>query len=200
MNQSLSLQQNPNRVKVVGLDPSLRNWGVSIGSLDLDVGIESLQIHDLYVIQPTLPKGKIRQNSLDILSASQLYFGAQEHIQDAFAVFAEVPVGSQSARAMVSYGVCVGVLGALKNEGIPLIELSPNQIKKVVGIKDASKSEMILWASGAHPEAPWPTINRLGQAKIVEGKAEHMADATAAIYAGVASQEFQELIRLHKVR
>lgn len=192
---SLNNLQMTNRVKVVGLDPSLRNWGVSIGSLDLNVGIDSLKIHEVHVIQPELPTGKVRQNTLDILSASQLYFGAHNHIQDAFAVFVEVPVGSQSARAMVSYGVCVGVLGALKSEGIPIIELTPNQIKKVVGAKDTSKSEMIAWATGLHPEAPWPTTKRLGETKIVEGKAEHMADATAAIYAGIASQEFQALIR-----
>lgn len=185
----------PNQVKVVGFDPSLRNWGVSIGSLDLDIGIESLKILDLNVIQPELPKDKIRQNTLDILSASQLYFGALNHIKDAYAVFVEVPIGSQSARAMVSYGVCVGVLGALKSEKIPIIELTPNQIKKVVGAKDTSKSEMISWATGLHPEAPWPTFKRLGETKIIESKAEHMADATAAIYAGVLSQEFQTLIR-----
>lgn len=185
----------PNRVKVVGLDPSLRNWGVSIGSLDPLVGIDSLRIHELHVIQPDLPIGKIRQNTLDILSASHLYFQSHKFIEGAFAVFAEVPIGSQSSRAMASYGVCVGVLGALKSEGIPLIELTPAQIKKVVGPIQTNKSEMIAWASGKHPEAPWPTIKRLGQTKIVEGKAEHMADATAAIYAGIASQEFQQLIR-----
>lgn len=183
------------RVKVVGLDPSLRNWGISVGSLNLSKGIDSLEIHDLQVIRPVLPTNKVRQNTLDILTASQLYYGAHKYIQGAYAVFVEVPIGSQSARAMVSYGVCVGVLGALKAEGIPIIELTPNQIKKVVGAKDTSKSEMIEWAYGLHPEAPWPTTTRLGETKIVEGKAEHMADATAAIYAGIASQEFQSLLR-----
>lgn len=192
---SLNNLQMNSRVKVVGLDPSLRNWGISVGSINLSKGIDSLEIQDLQVIRPVLPTGKVRQNTLDILSASQLYYGAHKYIQGAYAVFVEVPVGSQSARAMVSYGICIGVLGALKSEGIPIIELTPNQIKKVVGAKDTSKSEMIEWAYGLHPEAPWPTVTRLGETKIVEGKAEHMADATAAIYAGVASHEFQSLLR-----
>lgn len=181
--------------KVVGFDPSLRNWGISKGILSPD----GLQIQEVDLINPALSTGKqVRQNSLDLESAKQLCAGALAAAKDADAIFVEVPVGSQSARAMASYGICVGILGALRATGIPFFEVSPNEVKlSTVGKKTATKQEMIEWAMNAHPEANWPTYNRLGKLQVSEAKAEHMADATAAIYAGIATNEFQQLLRLH---
>ena len=181
--------------KVVGFDPSLRNWGISKGILSPD----GLQIHEVDLINPALSTGKqVRQNSLDLESAKQLCAGALAAAEDADAIFVEVPVGSQSARAMASYGICVGILGALRATGIPFFEVTPNEVKlTTVGKKTATKQEMIEWAMNAHPEANWPTYNRLGKLQVSEAKAEHMADATAAIYAGIATNEFQQLLRFH---
>lgn len=184
-----------NAFKVVGFDPSLLNWGISKGTLSPD----GLQIHHVDLVNPELPKGKqVRQNSLDLESAKQLCAAALAAAEGADAIFVEVPVGSQSARAMASYGICVGILGALRATGIPFFEVSPNEVKlSTVGKKTATKQEMIEWAMNTHPEANWPTYNRLGKLHISESKAEHMADATAAIYAGIATNEFQQLLRLH---
>lgn len=181
--------------KVVGFDPSLRNWGISKGTLSPD----GLQIHEVDLINPALSTGKqVRQNSLDLESAKQLCAGALAAAAGADAIFVEVPVGSQSARAMASYGICVGILGALRATGIPFFEVTPNEVKlTTVGKKTATKQEMIEWAMNAHPEANWPTYNRLGKLQVSEAKAEHMADATAAIYAGIATNEFQQLLRFH---
>lgn len=181
--------------KVVGFDPSLRNWGISKGTLSPD----GLQIHEVDLINPALSTGKqVRQNSLDLESAKQLCAGALAAAEGADAIFVEVPVGSQSARAMASYGICVGILGALRATGIPFFEVTPNEVKlTTVGKKTATKQEMIEWAMNAHPEANWPTYNRLGKLQVSEAKAEHMADATAAIYAGIATNEFQQLLRFH---
>lgn len=181
--------------KVVGFDPSLRNWGISKGTLSPD----GLQIHEVDLINPALSTGKqVRQNSLDLESAKQLCAGALAAAAGADAIFVEVPVGSQSARAMASYGICVGILGALRATGIPFFEVTPNEVKlTTVGKKTATKQEMIEWAMNAHPEANWPTYNRLGKLQFSEAKAEHMADATAAIYAGIATNEFQQLLRFH---
>lgn len=184
-----------NSFKVVGFDPSLRNWGISKGTLSPD----GLQIHYVDLVNPELSKGKqVRQNSLDLESAKQLCAAALAAAEGADAIFVEVPVGSQSARAMASYGICVGILGALRATGIPFFEVSPNEVKiSTVGKKTATKQEMIEWAMNTHPEANWPTYNRLGKLQVSEAKAEHMADATAAIYAGIATNEFQQLLRLH---
>lgn len=185
-------------LNVVGFDPSLNNWGLSRGVFKLSEGIDSLKIERLSVIQPEIPTGKqVRQNSKDIEAAAQLTQGAFEFAKGADAIFVEVPVGSQSARAMASYGICVGVLGALRISGIPFFEVTPTEVKLAsFGTKTATKEQMIQWATKKHPEAPWPTYKRAGEVLVSESKAEHMADATAAIYAGVKSQPFQQLIRL----
>lgn len=187
----------PSRViKVVGQDPSLRNWGLAIGTYCLET--KQLQIDKLQVTCPVLPKGKqVRQNSNDLESGLQLYRGAVAAAEGAHAVFVEVPVGSQSARAMASYGICVGVLGALRANGIPFFEVTPTEVKMAtVGNKTASKLDMIQWATSKHPEANWPTYKRGSNNLISEAQAEHQADAIAAIYAGLACNAFQQMLPL----
>lgn len=181
-------------IKVVGQDPSLRNWGLAVGTYGLDTG--KLTIEHLGLTNPELSKGKqVRQNSLDLESGYQLYRGAVTAAEGAHAIFVEVPVGSQSARAMASYGVCVGVLGALRANGIPFFEVTPTEVKLAsVGNKTASKQDMIRWAMASHPEANWPTYTQNGTMLVSEAKAEHMADAIAAIYAGLSSNAFKQVV------
>jgi Holliday junction resolvasome RuvABC endonuclease subunit len=187
---------NPRLLKVIGQDPSLRNWGLAIGHYDVQA--KKLTIDRIDLTNPDLPKGKqVRQNSSDLESAFQLYKGAADASIGAHAVFVEVPVGSQSARAMASYGVCVGVLGALRANGIPFFEVTPTEVKLAsVGNKTATKQEMIKWAMAAHPEANWPTYKQNGEVMVSEAKAEHMADAIAAIYAGLACNSFKQMLPL----
>ena len=181
-------------IRVVGQDPSLRNWGLAIGTYELETG--RLEITRLGLTNPVLPTGKqTRQNSQDLESAFQLYKAAMAAAEGAHAVFVEVPVGSQSARAMASYGVCVGVLGALRATGVPFFEVTPTEVKLAgPGVKTATKQEMIAWATAKHPEANWPKYSQSGRTLISEAKAEHQADAIAAIYAGLASQPFQQML------
>ena len=182
--------------RVIGLDPSLRNWGIAEGIL-IPAAISSLTIHKLSVICPDLPTGKqVRQNSKDIEAAQQLCKGVLSAVEGAQAVFVEVPVGSQSARAMASYGVCVGILGALRATGIPFFEVTPTEVKLAsFGTKTATKQEMIQWARRLHPEANWPTYKQGNKILVSETKAEHMADAVGAIYAGISSNPFQQMLR-----
>lgn len=184
-------------LKVVGFDPSLRNWGIAIGEF-FPKDNNKLIVNFLDIVQPDLPTGKqIRQNSLDLMTAQLLTDGIIQHLKDVDAVFVEVPVGSQSARAMASYGVCVGILGALRSFGIPFFELTPEEVKKAsVGNKNATKAQMIEWAVRNHPQANWPTYKEHGKSIISASKAEHMADAIAAIQAGITCQQFQQLLSL----
>lgn len=176
------------------MDPSLRNWGLAVGHYNLDT--KELTIKGLGLTNPVISTGKqVRQNSLDLESALQLYQGAVATARDAHAVFVEVPVGSQSARSMASYGICVGVLGALRAENIPFFEVTPIEVKLAsAGSKTATKEQMIQWATKKHPEANWPTYKEKGAVLISEAKAEHMADAVATIYAGIACKTFQQLL------
>lgn len=192
--QPLMSQSNTETIRVVGQDPSLRNWGLAIGTFNVETHKLTIELLDL--TSPTLPTGKqVRQNSQDLESAFQLYKGAIAAAKGAHAVFVEVPVGSQSARAMASYGVCVGVLGALRANGIPFFEVTPNEVKLAgPGLKTATKQDMIKWAMAAHPEANWPIYTQKGVNIVSEAKAEHMADAVAAIYAGIACNAFQQML------
>lgn len=174
-------------IKIVGLDPSLRNWGIAIGTYDLET--KEVKISAVNTSCPVLPDTKqTRVNSLDLESARQHFNEIFADCRDAQAVFVEVPVGSQSARAMASYGICVGILGALKGMGIPFFEVTPTEVKMIsVGNKKATKAEMIKWAKGKNPEAPWASS---------AAKAEHQADALGAIYAGLNLTLFQQTVKL----
>ena len=192
-------QQFNKALKVVGFDPSLRNWGIAVGYLYLQDN-NRLEIKTLDIVQPELPKGKqVRQNSLDVETARLLAEGAVKYLKDVDAVFVEVPIGSQSARAMASYGICVGILGTIRAMGIPFFEVSPEEVKRAsVGIKTATKAQMIQWAVENYPNANWPTCKSKGVTQIVAGKAEHMADAIATIRAGIICQPFQQLLSILK--
>lgn len=185
------------KLKVVGFDPSLRNWGVANGTFCTIT--KRIQIESMDVIQPVLPSGKqTRQNSKDLAAAVQLTHGAVEASRGAHAIFVEVPVGSQSARAMAGYAICVGVLGALRAGGIQYFEVTPTEVKVVAtGRATATKKEMIEWAKAANPEIVYPTYIKQGRVEIVEGKAEHMADAVGAIHAGVKTDPFLQLMQIH---
>lgn len=182
------------QLNVVGFDPSLRNWGWATGTYCCES--KSLDISNLGTVSPVITKSKdVRQNSKDLEAAYQLMTVISDVVVDAQAVFIEVPIGSQSARAMASYGICVGLLGALRQKGIPFFEVTPTEVKlAAVGNKNASKVQMIDWALEKHPEAPWPMYKNKGKKQVVQGKAEHMADAIGAIRAGTQSQLFQQLL------
>lgn len=187
------------RIPVCGFDPSLKNWGIAEAILDLDSGI--LDTPSLSVVQPRDEKDskkRVRKNSLDLERAEQLADGVYAAAERAKVIFVEVPVGSQSARAMASYGICLGILGSLRAKGMEIIEVSPDENKRIfTGSKTASKDLMIQTAVSEYPDANWPRIGTSGA--IIASKAEHMADAVAAIHAGVQTPMFQNLMRILKV-
>jgi Holliday junction resolvasome RuvABC endonuclease subunit len=181
-------------ISVCGFDPSLNNWGLAKGYFDTET--MKLSITELDLINPEFSSSKtVRQNSKDMERARQLAFKAASAVGDVQAVFVEVPVGSQSARAMASYGICVGVLGALRAQDIPFFEVTPTEVKMAtVGKKTASKAEIIERAVAMHPKANWPTITRNGETSVVASKAEHMADAIGAIEAGIHTEQFRAVL------
>ena len=183
------------QLPVLGLDPSLRNWGIAEGLLDLNTGeLSSLNL-TLVETKKDDTKG-VRQNSKDMVTAEELAAIVYPLARKAKVVFAEVPVGSQSAAAMKSYGVCVGILGTLRALGIQIIEVSPDEVKiSLTGDKNATKKQMIQAAVGWYPTANFPRERGKATGRIVD-KAEHVADAIAAIHAGVRTPLFQNLIRL----
>lgn len=182
-------------LKVVGFDPSMRNWGIAHGHFNVvtrDIKIDTVSV---CTTEPSKDK-TVRKNSTDLDCAETLTKGVIEAIRGAQAVFIEVPVGSQSAMAMKGYGICLGILGAMRAAGKPFFLVTPDEVKQVTRIKNASKQQMIDWAIAQHPTVSWPTQTKKGVTSIVVSSAEHMADAVAAIHAGVNSQPFKQLLAL----
>jgi hypothetical protein len=180
-------------INVLGMDPSLKNWGLAEASLCLETGV--LASPTLSLVQPMDLAGKqVRVNSNDLHRAEQLAGPVIAAARKAKAIFVEVPVGSQSARAMASYGICVGILGAVRALGISIIEVTASESKLLLaGDKNATKRQMIDRGYELYPDANWPW-----HAGKIPDKAEHLADAIAAIHSGVRTPMFQQLMRLFK--
>jgi Holliday junction resolvasome RuvABC endonuclease subunit len=179
------------QIPVLGMDPSLRNWGLASGMLDISNG--NFVLNRLDLVQPQDIKSKqVRVNSNDLWLSEQLMRGIMPHALRAKAIFVEVPVGSQNARSMASYGICVALLGALRAKEIQLIEVTATEVKvAMTGKKDATKEQMIAAATHAYRGATWP----MHQGKYA-AKCEHLADALGAIHAGVRTPVFKNLMQL----
>lgn len=185
-------------IPIVGFDPSFRHWGLAKGTYCLST--DQLTLTGIDVIEPVITtKKQVRVNSKDLESAAQLTKRALEFTQGAKATFVEIPGGSQSASGAKGYGVCIGILGAFRVGGIPFYEITPTEVKlAATNNPNASKTDMLDWAVNTYPDLAWPRYKKNGETLINKGKAEHMADAIATIHAGIASQEFQQFVRLLK--
>jgi hypothetical protein len=115
-------------------------------------------------------------------------------------VFVEVPVGSQSAYGMKSYGIVCGVLGAMRHAGIEIIQVDALAVKEsLTGNQNATKKQMIAAAVSEYPHVEWPRQEKNGatwKKGDLMNEAEHCADAIATIHAGVQTPSFQTLMRL----
>lgn len=178
-------------LKVLGLDPSMNNWGIAAGTYN--TATHELSIKHVNVIKSIKDERKgVRQNSKDLEVSKRIMEGLKPYLAERPVIFVEVPVGSQSARAMASYGICVGILGAVRAHGTPFHEVTPTEVKlAATGDKNATKAQMIDYGLREHPEANWP---RKSNGEVVAGSAEHMADACAAIDAGLRGNEFKQLL------
>jgi Holliday junction resolvasome RuvABC endonuclease subunit len=187
------------KIPVLGMDPSMRNWGLAKGMLDLDSGV--LDLLQISIVKGEDLEGKqIRKNSSDVHLATELCRGVLPLAQWASVVFVEVPVGSQSAYGMKSYGIVCGVLGAMRHAGIEIIQVDALDVKEcLTGNKNATKKQMIEAAVTEYPHVDWPRQEKNG-AKFKKGdlkkESEHCADAIATIHAGVQTPAFQTLMRL----
>ena len=180
-------------MRVAGLDPSLSNFGMVKGSLGFNQGFPVFDLEELLLQESKSDKANakvVRKNSDDINRARSLHDAMQGFIQDVDLVIVEVPVGSQSARAMASYGICVGLLSSISQ---PLIQVTPSEVKLVaVGSKTASKAQMIDWATNLYPNANWLKHKQKGE-WVLGNKNEHLADALAAVHAGLATETFKQM-------
>lgn len=185
------MEHGKNVIRVLGVDPALRNFGFAVATVDIDEN-KILDVQELELIKTEDDAGKkVRRNSDDLRRARQHVkaMWRQSDPKNVSIAFVEVPVGSQSARAMASYGVCIGVLASCR---CGMIEVTPTEVKvNAVGTKTATKEEMIEWAHGNWPDAPWLTRMSAGN-KVLKNENEHLADAIGAINAGLQTQQWEQ--------
>lgn len=189
------------KIRVAGFDPSLQNWGIVIADVDISNDNFNFEVVRMELSQPKdeAKKAKtVRKNSDDLRRAKLLRASFKKACDEAAFAFVEVPVGSQSARAMASYGICIGILSSCD---IPMIQLTPTEVKvAATNIKTATKEEMIDAMRVEHPEAAWLTYKRNGE-HVLKSDNEHLADAMAAIKAGLLTEEFRiaaAMLRAHR--
>ena len=183
------------QIKVCGMDPSMTNWGLAYALLDVETG-QVLDLEFILVEPNKIIHKQVRQNSVDLNVAEQLSKIIMNAADISRFIFVEVPVGSQSARSMCSYGMCVGILGALKNNSDHLIEVTATEVKlALTGNKNATKAEMINAALKLYPSADFPRLK--GR---VLAKSEHLADALGAILAGIKTPMFQSILKAYQTK
>lgn len=182
-------------IKILGLDPALRNTGVAIGEYSLETGKLEITHLDIIRTEKTADGIVVRQTSDDLKCAKLIVQGIREAIQahrPAF-VASEISSFSQSARGMFTNGVCCGVLASVQ---LPILEVNALEVKKAAGgAKGSSKEFMIQWAMKNWPSAGWMTRKVKGETKLLAGN-EHLADACGAIAAGILTPQFAQAISI----
>lgn len=173
------------KLKFIGIDPSLSNLGMCKGWVDLDT--LEWEVEELLLCETKPVSSKtVRKSSLDYDRCRELFEAQNEFVKGADFAFVEMPIGSQSANAMKSYGACIMLIATLD---IPVIQVSPSEVKlKATGDKNATKEEMIAWAS-----TKFSRINWLRQGQKILKKNEHLADACGAVNSGLQTDDFKAL-------
>ena len=163
---------------------------------DYSVTTGTLDIKHLEIAQTAKGTDKtVRRSSDDLVRARSIVAEINRVIAlyRPFIAVAEVPVGAQSARAAFSNGLCCGLLAAVP---LPIIEVSPSEVKvAAVGSKTASKEAMIEWAVAKWPEATWMKRKLKGEIVLLNDN-EHLADACAAVNAGILTVQFAQAIAM----
>lgn len=174
-------------MRFIAIDSSLANTGVATGEIN-DEGVPKVTRIELHETKKS--KNKQIRASSDAIERCRTTFKFIQDLIESFkpqVIFVETPSGSQSSNAMKSYGATCMLIGAINP---PPIEITPIEVKvSTVGKKTASKDEMIAWAIAKYPNLEWHR-NPDGSLK---NKNEHLADAIAIAYAGVKTNQFNQL-------
>lgn len=180
------------KIKIAGLDGSLRNFGIAKMLYDTETG--ELSVDDLLLIETAPEKTKKMRASSDTFErAKKIAEAADEFTKDCVITFAEVPFGGKSYDAVLGFGIVIGIYASLT---VTPEEVAPAQTKvAAVGTRTASKEEMIAWAFDLYPDAPWLTVKRKGEI-VPTAKNEHLADGCGVVHAGIKLPSFKQAVQL----
>ena len=186
-----SIKMKP--IKAIAIDAAFANMGLARVEITSKGGVMSVTGQDLVLVSTEREGHKqVRKSSDDLRRAGILVQGIKDFVGDATIAFAEVPSGSQSASAARALGIAVGCLASCP---VPVIEVSPMEVKKLFspdGKRKVPKLEIIAWAMKQWPALPW--LKRAGKPTLAN---EHLADALAIVMAGISTPEFKRMIAIH---
>lgn len=193
-------------IRAIGIDAAFSNMGLARVEIHpttrtiSPIGVWCLELK----LVSTAPESQktVRKSSDGLRRAQELVREMHSFVRDAQFAFVEIPHGgalsAQAARAM---GMAVGIIASCP---IPIIEVSPMEVKVAVSgdRKGAqpSKADMIAWAAARWPDANWLRHTHGGKTfkkGDLQNGNEHLADALAAIVAGISTPEFQRVIALN---
>lgn len=202
-------------IRVTAFDPSMNNWGaISVdvyyiieedGSLSTRFDQSKIAVE--VIKTSSNPKDKRRQVIKNTERAQVLWEGLQQ-FKDSDYFFVESPHGSQSFSAALSYGMCVGLLGALSSTGIPMQHITAVHARKTVlkpetlasvsednPIKDVVMKTMTTY----YDRFPWPTRRVDGVPQFIKSRVEHLSDGLMVLLAGLDSPEFLQYLKTRQL-
>lgn len=168
-------------IRVSGFDAAFANFGIA--QAYYDTATQQLTPYRLQLVVTSGGKTKagLRVSAVELARARHIYKQMRRNTLGMDICVAEVPSGSQSAKAGHQLGIVIGVLAT---HDIPLIQVTPTQVKlHSVGDRKATKDQMIDWAVSLYPDLNWPIKSN---GRIIKGQAEHLADAIGVLHAAMA--------------
>lgn len=187
------------KIRVVGQDPSMNNWGLVAADVDLnnECAIEIVEMKVITNLKKNMKTNKqVRRSNLDLERARDIQNGVDQFFEAHRPKFTmvETPHGSQSALAMKGYGLCIGILSSIST---PMIGLSERECKlHAFGKNTATKKQSIEWAMNKFPDAGWKMQKYKGELVSVDGYNEHIADACIALECGMFSDQFINAVKV----
>ena len=180
-------------IKAIAIDAAFANMGLARVEITSKGGVMKVWAKGIQLVSTEREGHKqVRKSSDDLRRAMILVQGIKDYVGDASIAFAEVPSGSQSASAARALGIAVGCLASCP---VPVIEVSPMEVKKLFspdGKRKVPKTEIIAWAMKQWPDLPW--LRHAGKITLAN---EHLADALAIVMAGIATPEFKRMIAIN---
>lgn len=166
------------RIKLLALDPAMNNTGIIKGVLSQGKlwELKGSCINRKLLEERMAPDKLVLKSSwkaaYDLEYFSLLNQQLQANLESCHVCLAELPLGSQSAMAMKSYGATLALLASLSKQEKPFIPVKAHQVRSLGKTKD----DIIQWAKTTYPHA------LLSKAKCL---AEHEADALAVMHLGL---------------
>jgi len=121
---------------------------------------------------------------------------------DVKAVAVELPSsGAKSSRAMAAMALATGMIAALSEfTAVPFVWVRPSESKRLFGgSKTATKKDMIAKAQELYGDAAWLGMeNARGRSTPPDSKAEHVADAWAALHVARDSNEYRMVLMMNE--